>query len=55
MRCHCPLLTIKVLGDFISHMLFLGAQSVQVLSLESGEFQRGTRNKWEGSSLEQIN
>jgi hypothetical protein len=55
MRCHCPLLTIKVLGELGSHMLFLGAQSVGLLSLESGEFQRGPRNKWEGSSLEQIN
>lgn len=55
MKYHCPLLTIKVPGDFISHMLFLEAQSVQVLSLESGESQRGPRNKWEGSSLEQIN
>lgn len=55
MRCLYPLLTIKVLGDLVSHVPFLGIQSAQVLNLESGEFQRGTRNKWEGSSLQQIN
>lgn len=55
MRCYCTLLTTKVLGELGSHMPFLGAQSVGVLSLEPGEFQRGPRNKWEGSSLEQIN